>query len=55
METETLLHQAILGNAEYNTEFRVVHPDRSIHFIKAYGIVVRDDQGTSLQHDGSQF
>ncbi|MEA5480726.1 PAS domain S-box protein [Pseudanabaena galeata UHCC 0370] len=54
-ETETLLHQAILGNAEYDTEFRVVHPDRSIHFIKAYGIVVRDDQGQPYSMLGVNF
>ena len=42
--TETLLHQAVLGQAEYDTEFRVVHPDGSIHFIQAYGKVVRDNQ-----------
>ncbi|MFN9835809.1 MAG: PAS domain S-box protein [Pseudanabaena sp.] len=55
METETLLHQAILGNAEYDTEFRVVHPDLSIHFIKAYGIVVRDDQGQPYSMLGVNF
>ncbi len=43
--TETLLQQAILEQAEYDTEFRVIHPDDSIHFIKASGLVVRDDLG----------
>ena len=41
---ETLLQQAALGEAEYDTEFRVVHPDGSIHSIKAYGTVVQDAQ-----------
>ncbi|AFY92157.1 GAF domain-containing protein [Chamaesiphon minutus] len=40
--TEALLAQALLGEAEYDTEFRVIHPDGSIHFIKAYGLVQRD-------------
>ncbi|MCW6036542.1 PAS domain S-box protein [Spirulina subsalsa FACHB-351] len=43
--TETLLQQALLGAAEYNTEFRVVHPDGSLHYIRAYGVVLRDGAG----------
>ncbi|WP_017303987.1 PAS domain S-box protein [Spirulina subsalsa] len=43
--TETLLQQALLGEAEYNTEFRVVHPDGSLHYIRAYGVVLRDAAG----------
>ncbi len=42
---ETLLQQAILGQAVYDPEFRVVHPDGSIHHIKAYGMVVHDAEG----------
>ena len=52
---EILLHQAVLGQAEYDTEFRVIHPDGSSHFIKAYGVVVRDDQGTPQQMIGVNF
>jgi PAS domain S-box-containing protein len=55
LATETLLQQAALGQAEYDTEFRVVHPDHSIHFIKAYGIVIRDDQGHSQSMIGVNF
>ena len=43
--TETLLQQAVLGQAEFNTEFRVLHPDGSLHFIKTFGMVLRDAQG----------
>ena len=53
--TETLLQQAVLGQAEYDTEFRVIHPDRSIHFIKAYGVVVCDDQGNPTRILGVNF
>jgi len=53
--TETLVQQAILGEAEYDTEFRVLHPDGSIHFIKAYGIVVRDLQGNPQTMIGINF
>ena len=53
--TETLLQQTILGEAEYDTEFRVLHPDGNIHFIKAYGIVVRDEQGHPQTMIGINF
>jgi hypothetical protein len=43
--TETLLQQALSGEAEYEPEFRIVRPNGSIRFIKAYGIVIRDEQG----------
>jgi len=52
---ETLLQQAILGEAEYDTEFRIVHSDSSIHFIKAYGVVVRDAQGNPQRMIGVNF
>ncbi|MGJ5628319.1 GAF domain-containing protein [Nostoc sp. CALU 1950] len=53
--TEILLQQALLGKVEYDTEFRVVHPDDSIHFIKAYGMVVRDAQGNPQKMIGVNF
>jgi PAS domain S-box-containing protein len=43
--TEALLQQAILGQAVYDPEFRVIHPDGSTHHIKAYGMVVHDAEG----------
>ncbi|MEH2379953.1 MAG: GAF domain-containing protein [Nostoc sp.] len=52
---EALIQQAVLGQAEYDTEFRVVHPDGSIHFIKAYGVVVRDAQGNPQSMIGVNF
>jgi PAS domain S-box-containing protein len=53
--TETLLQQAVLGQAEYDCEFRVIHPDRSVHFIKAYGKVTRDAQGNAESMIGVNF
>jgi PAS domain S-box-containing protein len=55
LSTETLIHQAILGQAEYDTEFRIVHPDGSIHFIKAYGVLVRDHRGEAQSMIGINF
>ena len=53
--TETLLQQTALGLAEYDTEFRVVHGDGSIHFIKAYGVLVKDCQGNPQSIIGINF
>ena len=55
LPTETLINQAILGQAEYDTEFRIVHPDGSIHFIKAYGVLVRDSRGEAYSMIGINF
>ncbi len=53
---EKITQQAVLGQTEYDVEFRVVHPDdRSIHFIKAYGVVVRDAQGNPQSMIGINF
>ena len=53
--TETLLQQTVLGQAEYNCEFRVIYPDLSIHFIKAYGKIKRDTQGNAQSMIGINF
>ena len=53
--SEILIHQTVLGKAEFNTEFRVVHPDGSIHFMKAYGLVQRDDRGNPQKMIGVNF
>ncbi len=53
--TEDLLAQALLGQAEFDTEFRVIHPDRSIHSIKAYGLVQRDERDRPCSMTGINF
>ena len=52
---ETLIGQTVLGQAEYDTEFRVIHPDGSIHFIKAFGIVQRNAEGNPQKLIGVNF
>jgi PAS domain S-box-containing protein len=42
---ETVSSQALSGEAEYDTEFRVIHPDGSIHFLRAFALVLRDSEG----------
>jgi PAS domain S-box-containing protein len=54
-QTEALLAQALLGEAEFDTEFRVIHPDNSVHFIKAYGLVQRDEQERPYSIIGINF
>ncbi|MBD3562288.1 PAS domain S-box protein, partial [Planktothrix sp. FACHB-1355] len=53
--SERLIRQAVLGKAEFDIEFRVVHPDGSIHFIKAFGLVRRDAEGNPRKMIGINF
>jgi PAS domain S-box-containing protein len=53
--SENLLRQAVLGKAEFNIEFRVIHPDGSIHFIKAFGLVQHDAEGNPRKMIGVNF
>lgn len=39
------IQQALAGEKEFDISFRVVWPDKSVHYIKAYGVVEKDDQG----------
>jgi PAS domain S-box-containing protein len=55
-ESEMTTQQIATGQVEeYDTEFRVVHPDGSIHFIKAYGTLKRDASGNPLSIIGINF
>ena len=46
------LNDAIQGICEFNIEFRVVWPDKSVHFIEANGLVIRDEIGKALRMIG---
>ncbi|BAY98880.1 two-component hybrid sensor and regulator [Tolypothrix tenuis PCC 7101] len=43
------------GEMEYNTEFRVVHLDGSIRYIKAYALIKRNQQGEALRMVGVNY
>ncbi|HLY97372.1 MAG TPA: PAS domain-containing protein, partial [Sideroxyarcus sp.] len=43
------------GEREYDTEFRVVWPDGSIHYLKAYGQFVRDADGRPVRMTGVNY
>ena len=53
--TQALVNRAIAGEAEFDTEYRVIHPDRNIHFIKGYGVIERDIDGNPLRMTGINF
>ena len=52
---ETSIRESILGEAQYTDEFRIVQPDLSIHFIKAYGMILRDSNGNAEKMIGVNF
>lgn len=49
------IENAVKNGAKYDTEFRVVHSDSSIRFIKAYGQVVRGKDGEPLRMIGINY
>ena len=44
-KSQKAVQDALKGNEDFNTRFRVVHPDKSIHHISARGIVQRAADG----------
>ena len=46
---------AIAGEKEFNTEFRVVWPDSSVHTVRALATVVRDDSGNPMRMIGTNW
>ncbi len=47
--TVELLNAAIRGEKNYDTEFRVVHPDGTVRHLKANGLVLRGADGRPLR------
>jgi PAS domain S-box-containing protein len=46
---------ALNGEQEFNTEFRVIWPDGSIHHIRAIATVIRDQQGNAIRMVGTNW
>ncbi|PZV12024.1 MAG: hypothetical protein DCF22_13265 [Leptolyngbya sp.] len=42
---EAAIHQALDGEKDYEPEFRVIHPDGTVHYLKAYARVERNPAG----------
>jgi len=53
--SDEISKQARRGERPYNTEFRVVWPDNSIHYLKAYGQFVRDENGQPIRMIGINY
>jgi PAS domain S-box-containing protein len=53
--TEAAIDLALAGDADFDTEFRVIHPDGSIHFIKAYGLLQQVSRDCSYSMIGINF
>jgi len=53
--SNAITQQAIHGEIEYDTEFRVVWPDGSVHWLKAAGQVFFDENNTPIRMVGVNF
>ncbi|WP_242038102.1 PAS domain S-box protein [Tolypothrix sp. FACHB-123] len=54
-QAEASVQAALRGEKEFATEFRVIHPDSTIHFIKAAAIVQRDERGNPTRMVGINY
>jgi len=52
---EAAIQAAIRGEAEFDTEFRVLHPDGTTRFIKANAVVQRNDTGEAQRMIGINY
>lgn len=54
-QDEIEIQKAISGEKEFDTEFRILWSDGSIHNIKALGTVLRDDSGVAVRMIGTNW
>ncbi|HEY9647794.1 MAG TPA: PAS domain-containing protein [Chroococcidiopsis sp.] len=52
---DAAIQHALTGQHEFDIEFRVIHPNGAIRFIKAYGIVQRNPEGIPQRMIGINF
>jgi PAS domain S-box-containing protein len=53
--THARLQEALEGGRPFEMEFRVIHPDETIHWIQASSIVVRDENGSAIRMIGTNW
>ncbi|MEO8085738.1 MAG: PAS domain S-box protein [Bacteroidota bacterium] len=46
------INDAISGIRDFDTEFKIIWPDKSVHFIEAHAIVSRDEAGVAVRMIG---
>ncbi|PKN17419.1 MAG: hypothetical protein CVU71_16760, partial [Deltaproteobacteria bacterium HGW-Deltaproteobacteria-6] len=49
------IDKALNGEKDYQTEYRVIHPDGTLKYIRTYGMVTRDASGRPLRMTGVNF
>lgn len=49
------LQMSLRGEKDFDTEFRTVWPDGSVHYIKANGVVQRDSEGGAVRMIGTNW
>ncbi len=49
------VQDAILGIKDFDTEFRVIWPDNSVHYIRALAVIIRDNHGMPLRMIGTNW
>jgi PAS domain S-box-containing protein len=49
------MQQALVGKDDYKPTFRLVWKDSSVHFIKASGLIERDEQGNAIRMIGANW
>ncbi len=52
---DEIMQQVIAGKNEIDTEFRVIWPDKSIHYLKARAVVERDTAGNAIRLIGTNW
>ena len=52
---DEITQRALRGEIEYDTEFRVVWPDGSVHWLKAYGQLIRGADGEPARMIGVNY
>ena len=53
--SDEVSRQALSGEKEYDTEFRILWPDGSVHWLKAIGQVFRDEAGNPTRMVGVNY
>ncbi len=54
-ETENLLESAIENLTDFNTEFRIVWNDNTIHYLRATARITRDENGNPIKMIGANW
>jgi PAS domain S-box-containing protein len=49
------IQMAIRGEKDFNTEFRVIWPDSSVHYIRGMAVVQRDSSGDPVRMTGTNW